>query len=215
MSENKIVDNLYKTQNEFYIKGQEIERESIAKDLHDSTSGILFGIKLQLESIKLNHHNLKPIISELEKQIDNVTDEIKSITKKISPTSLQNFGLLNAIENYIKDPIFKNTDIVINSNINIKRFKSDIEINLFRIIQECLNNAIKHSKTQKAVLTLTLEDNHLFAEIRDYGTGLTLKNKNEGHGLSNIYVRAQIINALIDIYSQTGIGMCIQVKVKV
>lgn len=210
-----MIDSIYKTQNEFYIKGQEIERESIAKDLHDSTSGILFGIKLQLESIKINHQNLNPIITELEKQIDNVTDEIRSITKKISPTSLQNFGLLSAIENYLKDPIFKTTEININSNIGIRRFNRDTEINLFRIIQECLNNAIKHSKTKKVDVTLTLEDNQLFIEIKDYGTGLSVKNKNEGHGLSNIYIRAQIINALIDIYSQSGIGMCVQIKVKV
>lgn len=215
MSESKIFESLYKTQNEFYIKGQEIERELIAKDLHDSTSGILFGMKLQLESIKLNYHDLKSVIQDLESQIDTITNEIKSITRKISPTSLQCFGLLNAIMNYAKDPIFKEIEIVIHSNINTKRFNKDIEINLYRIIQECLNNTLKHSKAKKVDLTINLEEDYLYIEIKDYGTGLSFNKQNEGHGLSNIYVRAQLINAFIDIYSRTGIGMCIQIQVKI
>jgi len=215
LSNDLIIANLYKDQNEFYIKGQDEERAKIAQELHDGTSGSLYGIKLHLQFLKNNSTDASGIISKIEKQIDALSLEIKNITKKISPLTLKNFGLNSSINEYIIDYQLDTTSIEFNCGLGEERFANDLEANVFRIIQECITNILKHAQATTILIDLHKSDNYLQLKIEDNGKGILIAPEHNGNGLSNILYRLQLLNGTIDIISKTHYGTKTQIKIQI
>jgi len=188
---------------------QEIERRRLAKDLHDEVGALLSVLKMgnnQLVKKEVEDESIKKLVNNNKELIDESIGLVRSISKDLVPQTLENFGLIHAIEEFFHK-IEKNSSIefkFLYKNISEKsRFSPKVELSVFRIIQELSNNALKHSEASKIDLILNFENNTLFLIFADNGVGFSmenvLKNPNGGLGIRNIESRLSIINGVLRI----------------
>lgn len=197
------------------LKGQEMERIRLAKEIHDGVGPLLSTIKLNLDSVKKDISNasnktLKKI-DNMEELIVNVSSDIRNISHALMPSALVDFGLLKALQNHCEK---LNNTAKINVNLHHKglndRLNQSIELNLYRIIQELINNAIKYAKAQNINIHIILHKNHtLLLSVEDDGLGFTpdLLANNEGIGLKNVQTRVKAMKGIVNLDSQIGQGV--------
>lgn len=150
---------------EALILAQESERKRIARDLHDGVGQSLLLIKKQLAT---NHE----IISDNNTLIDDTLEEVRTISRNLHPFQLEKFGLTVALNDVI-EKVERSTDLFITSEIeNIDRFFSEKEeIHFFRVIQEALNNIVKHAEATAAKVVVNQNGNSVIAKVMDNGKG--------------------------------------------
>jgi two-component system, NarL family, sensor kinase len=184
------------------------ERDRISKEFHDGISPNLSTIKLIGEAIKSNINN-RQVIDQLPILVDDTINEIRSLINELSPSYIVEYGLSFAL-NKFKENLSKNAivPLQIHSKIEDKRYSTDIEINVYRIIQEAVNNAIKHADALWIKVELEESRHSLFVTISDSGnaSGTNASPMKSNHGILNMNSRAKIINARIntDINPQKG-----------
>jgi signal transduction histidine kinase len=203
------------------IEAQELERKRIAGDLHDSVGQMLSLSKLQLSEIMDFEAGLasaqKQIIDRTAKIIDDTCQEVRNISHNLMPGSLIRLGL-EAVGKDIVRKINSSNKIQASfiSNLNGARFDEKIEISDFRIIQEILNNILKHAKASKIDIILNRHfDEKLELSIADNGTGFDVRDieKSNGIGWKNIYSRLSIINGTMNVNSIKSSGTIINIKI--
>jgi signal transduction histidine kinase len=150
-----------------------------------------------------------------EQEIDSILNEVRNISRNLYPSVLQNLGLEISIEN-LCEKLTEELGLFTTCEINYTHKLSDSkELQLYRIIQEALNNTIKHGVVNAAKVILNSKDNFLYLEIKDNGKGFNyedkIKNKNS-FGLQSILQRAKAIAAKIDITSN-NLGTKILLKI--
>ncbi|HMS41852.1 MAG TPA: two-component regulator propeller domain-containing protein [Pyrinomonadaceae bacterium] len=198
------------------IESQEAERKRIAQELHDGLGQNLLVIK--------NRALLGLAVSEKDEQFDeigeSVTDalsEVRHIAYNLRPLHIERLGLTATIEEMIEDVeaasgIEINCDIVSVDDL----FTKDDEINFYRIVQECLNNIIKHSKATKASVEVFRENGQIILNLKDNGSGFETENLNgnRGLGLNGIAERVKILGGNYSIESEIGKGTSVSVKIE-
>ncbi len=196
------------------ITAQENERAVLAKELHDNINQILSTTRLYIE-----HTLQKKIFSEqlLENSRDYLTkaiDEIRQLSKNLLPPFLEENNLKDAVKE-ITDHISKLSGITfhlqldhIDHVLNNEAFK----ISLFRIIQEQINNIVKHSKASNAWISLIPLKDELKLEIKDDGIGCNMSVKKRGVGLKNIFSRSEIYGGEVTLDSEPGKGFLISIR---
>jgi two-component system NarL family sensor kinase len=195
-AENKI--NL--TNKRLLVTNLENERRRLARDLHDGVGPLLTTIKLYIQN-KIDSGEHKESLKEM---IDTTINEIRQMTNVLMPTSLDKFGIGATLHSYIEN-IQKSIEASIRFEDLTKEEESLIskeqEINIFRIVQELINNSIKHSKATKIRISLTEFDNFLSLYYFDNGTGFDLNKVNLGSGIKNIKERVEIFDGTLQIES--------------
>jgi signal transduction histidine kinase len=186
------------------LQGQENERHRISQELHDGLGQILTATRLKVASLKYkDHDNFYEDKKQIKDLMDKVIAEIKLISNNLMPTGLEDLGLIDALENTFS--LFPDTiEITFDYAYSIKNvtLSQNQNIGLFRIIQEAVNNAIKHSKTTKIFVCIGLDESNLFVEVYDYGVGFDWKNtKLLSNGINNMKERASLINATFELES--------------
>jgi two-component system, NarL family, sensor histidine kinase DegS len=214
--------NQQKFRSVLILEGQEEERKRIAMDVHDGIGQMLTSLKYQIESIDLDDVNrAKQKISEVDEQIKQVIKEVRRITFNLKPTVLGDFGLQAALQVFITE-IGKLTDIelVYKTKGEIERLPQKTENNIFRIIQEAINNAIKYSGADKIEVEMAKEGNDLVITVSDEGKGFDMKlvearstNIESGRGFFNMYERTEYVNGKLDIESGVGKGTRVVLRV--
>lgn len=190
------------------MQSQENERNRIALELHDSIGQKLLLIKNRLlTNIRKEPEQSK---SESLKKISDLTgetiQEIRDISWDLRPQHLDQLGLTTAIETLV-EKVRESSGIKFNLKIdNIDDLiPRENEINLFRIIQESINNIVKHSQATEAFISIKRNNNMFRLEIKDNGIGMNRKVKTEGLGLTGMHERAGILGAELNInFSQTS-----------
>ena len=192
-------------------EGQQKERQRIAEELHDGVLGKLFGTRMSLGFL-----NLTGDAPSLEK-FNNGVDEIQKIEKEIRAIShaLKN-ELLTSQSNFllvIKDLLASQDAIggfktVLNCDklINWPSINENLKINLYRIIQESLQNINKHAKASKVIIDFKLKDKLLVLKIQDDGVGFNVNKTKSGIGLKNIRSRVEKLNGSLSISSTINKG---------
>ncbi len=202
------------------LNAQEKERKRISKDLHDGIGQQLSGIKLAWQKLSSNIANEQPeLYQDLIKMsavVDETAEEVRSISHQMMPQSLQSFGLPSAIEEML-DKSLKYTGIEHEfESFNIEdRYPEELEINLYRVVQELINNMIKHSGASKVQVQLYQNAKQLICLVEDNGVGMEINQDAKGHGMTNIQTRLEAVNGEINIESQKGKGSTFMVKLKV
>jgi two-component system NarL family sensor kinase len=199
----------------------EDERNRVAKDLHDGLGGLLSGVKLSLQSITGNiiisdqqAASLKRVLS----QLDNAISEMRRVAHSMMPESLMRFGLVQAIEDFCYDI---NESKMVHLNFYHhgleQRLDSSAEITLFRVIQELVNNAIKHAAATNILIHLVKNENQLILTVEDNGTGFDVTNikNSKGVGLSNIQSRINFLKGNLEIDSKQDIGTSFYITIPV
>lgn len=194
------------------IKTEEQERQRFAKELHDGLGPLLSVIKMLVSG--LDGHNTPEVNGKIKGNLRQAVDEaisgVRDISANISPHILNNFGLKDAIEAFIKRlGQSENFDVYFTTNLVKERFGYNIEVVLYRVICELINNTLRHANATKVTIDLQLEEGVLYLEYTDNGIGFDLSAVPvpEGMGLNNMRYRLQSGNGDIEIVSEHGKGM--------
>lgn len=193
-----------------HIATLEYERERIAADLHDEIGPTLAAIKMHIELIESNQ-NIKPLSPLINETIKNIS----AISKNLVPTSLKSHGLVETINRLIENfKSVQSTNISFKSNYS-KCVSIEIELQLYRIIQEAIHNSVKHANASQIDIKLHLSKSKLNLMISDNGKGMkTINNKSiSGYGLKSLKNRALIVGGEFDIYTKTGKGTQLQFEI--
>lgn len=181
------------------INLQESERKRIASELHDSVGQKLILIKNKIlrpaKKDKLDEHN-----GDLAEHVADVIQEIRSISYALRPYQMDLLGLTQSVKS-LAEETFDAAGIHADINIyNIdKLFSTSNQMNIYRIIQECLNNIVKHSHAQKGGIEVLKNSDSIQILIWDNGIGIDQQNNPKGLGLRGIHERLQIIQGSINI----------------
>ncbi len=187
---------------------QEQERERIAKDVHDEVSILFSFAKVKLQEItSLNtNHKLDVLLLDVQNAISTGIDGLRRALNLIYPSLFIEFGFIKSIEILVN--LLNSNNLLINIKVPEKPLKltENVELSLFRIIQELLNNAIKHSKADKIDISFDIDESNLFIIVEDNGIGFNETEVTKGLGLSSIRNRILVINGSIKFDSIIGFG---------
>ena len=187
------------------IQGEEQERTRLARDLHDGLGGMLTGVKFQLNSMKgnviLSEENAGTFTKSIS-QIDNAIAEMRRVAHNMMPEALLKFGLDETLKSYC-DSVSENSKLTISyQSFGMEnRLEQTTEIVLYRIVQELLNNTIKHAKATKSNIQLTKNGTLITLTVEDNGKGFDINVIKNGIGLSNINHRVEYLNGKMDVQS--------------
>ena len=200
------------------LQGQELERARMAKDLHDGLGGMLSGVKLSLSSMKGNQ-----IISEehavlFQKsilQLDSAISEMRRVAHNMMPEALLKFGLADAV-NDLCQWLSENGNIRAHfEKINFDdRLSSDQEVVAYRMIQELVNNAIKHSACKSIIVQLSKNENIVQLLVEDDGKGFDtgMLNSAKGMGYENLNNRVDYLKGTLSIKSEKEKGTSVMIE---
>jgi len=191
------------------IESEENERMRISQELHDGLGPILTTIKLYLQCLqRADALNDK---LELVGQTLDITEEailnVKEISNKLSPHVLTKYGLKTAIESFINK-----INVAGRLNISTKillpdKLQHNIEILLYRVVIECLNNTVKYANAQHVSISIYAENELLILKYADNGKGFDFTAVKKGLGLLNIQNRVETMNGIFNINASEGTGM--------
>ncbi|TAH21694.1 MAG: PAS domain S-box protein [Cytophagales bacterium] len=191
------------------IQGQEDERRRVAMELHDGVGQILTALQMQVNYLKMqeNLHAPEQELVPMAQLVDSAKQEVRRISYNLMPSVLNDFGIADAVQN-LCTVMSHNTNIEIDADIDLNdiRFPSQIEIGIFRIAQEVINNAIKYSEADSIKVQLYDEETQIRLEITDNGKGFNVNEIARGNGLANLSQRANLLNGTLSIESEEGKG---------
>jgi PAS domain S-box-containing protein len=200
------------------LDGQEKERAEIGKELHDNINQILSTTKLYLELAKNDNQERMSLINRSAGNIHNAIHEIRNISRSLVPASIGDLGLVDSVTDLVESiQTTRAIHVEFYPAGNVDEKISDkAKLMLFRIIQEQVNNVLKHSGAHNLIIELILEDaeNRIELSITDDGKGFNPdKVKKKGLGLSNIMSRADLFDGKVTILSSPGRGCKLRVQV--
>ncbi len=195
------------------LNGEEGERSRLSKEMHDGLGPMLTTMKMSIQSTNLSVPTKKNILNH----IDETIKEVRRMSNNLMPSVLADFGAGEAIGNLV-DQINKSSDIKIrykNDMPSEAKIDDSIQITLYRVAQESINNAIKHSKAKEIKLSITAFDNRVSFFVSDNGIGFDPKKSTNGNGLRNMKERVKLANGTLDIDSQpTGTTLEIEIPIE-
>jgi signal transduction histidine kinase len=214
--------NQQKFRSVLILEGQEEERKRIAMDIHDGIGQMLTSLKFQIESINLKEvSKAESKISEIDQLIKQIIKEVRKVTFNLKPTVLGDYGLQAALNVFIQE-IGKLIDIklIYKTEGELYRLPQKIENNIFRIIQEAINNAIKYSEADVIEVFLRQTESDMTILVKDEGKGFDPKivearsvNIESGRGFFNMYERTEYVNGRLEIVSDPGKGTTVTLSV--
>ena len=191
------------------IDTQEKERQRLAKDLHDSIIQPLSAIKFFIGSATnlAKSQKLKSILVTCGDALNGLIIEMRNICFNLMPNSLEEFGLVKAIQAFCSRFLFdKKTKIKIEQNCKLPDLSSEINIDLYRITQEFINNSIKHGEASNIRISFICDKKTLKVNLSDDGKGFDSKGYRKGMGLQNVKSRVKSHKGTLNIISSIGKG---------
>ncbi|MDE6451632.1 MAG: sensor histidine kinase [Odoribacter sp.] len=202
------------------IRTEEQERQRFAKELHDGLGPLLSVIKMLVSGLdgnKAPEMNDK-IKLNLRQAVDEAIAGVRNISANISPHILNNFGLRDAVEAFIKRlRQSEEFTVCFTTNLTNERFGYNAEVILYRVICELINNTLRHAAASRVSIDIQLEEGCLYLEYTDNGIGFDVQTiaRHDGMGLNNMRYRLQSGNGDIEIVSEHGKGMRANAYIKV
>jgi len=191
------------------VEGQEEERKRIARELHDGIGVLLSNVKMQFTSLIDKSPENKEMFDKATSVLNQASMDVRRISHDMMPGNLSKFGLIAAIEDLFEeiDETGKISAKMTNE-IGGERFSENKEIMLYRIIQELVNNTIKHAGANSISLSLNKSDGHILVNYADNGKGFDQGKAKEvkSMGLKNIHDRVKFLGGELSIESSIGKG---------
>ncbi|MBL7994872.1 PAS domain S-box protein [bacterium] len=206
------------------VETQEEERRRIAKELHDALGQMLvaakFNIDILEDQLEATGETTRKLTSDVKNLLNQIMLEVRRISYNLMPSILEDFGLPPAL-NQLCEQLSKNENLRIQfvySGME-KRLPGVVEIGLYRIAQEALNNIVKHAKAHEAIIQLIKDKKTVTLIVEDDGLGFNSDEAERGQhrrgmGLINMRERAESISALFSLNSQPGRGTEVIVQLK-
>ena len=192
---------------------KEAERSDIGKELHDNVNQLLGASRLYLDMAKRGDVNTHMYLSRSSEYTLAAIEEIRKLTQGLTTDIIKNLGLQTAIKNIVADTMETSS---VKISCIFKRFTEDVvtdkfKLNALRIVQEQLNNILKHAKATRVAINLLQNKKSILLTISDDGIGFDTTKKRKGSGLGNIKSRAASYNGTADFVSRTGKGCVLTV----
>ena len=205
-------------------RAQEEERKRIARELHDDTAQALFAISRQMDNFIRDNvglsHQQRTVLQDIRQRIGVSLQGIRRFSQDLRPSIIDDLGLLPAVQWLVKQ---KSEDSGIDIELKIlgkeQRLLPEMELILFRVVQEALTNAGKHAQATAAGVNLEFTDSQVAVTIRDNGKGFQLPDtvgdlSHSGKlGLVGMHERVSLLSGSLDIQSQPGKGTTVKVSV--
>jgi len=191
------------------MEGQEAERTRIAKDLHDGLGGLLSTVKAHFGNIQSEIKKIESlqVYNRAQEMMDEACEEVRRISHNLMPGALRLEGLKTAIEQLGKELSEAHTFEVKVEAINFNsRMQETQEVFIFRIIQETLNNIVKHANAKNVLIQISETDDEYHFIIEDDGKGFDPIQIKSGLGLKSIQSRVDFLKGNLDIDTRPGIG---------
>lgn len=207
------------------MQAQEGERKRIAQELHDQVGQMLQSMKMNLDRIKRNLSNepqrmedTKDWLLDTEKLLSQTIDDIRTLTFNLRPSMLDDFGLFSTLRWYTEDYSRRsNVKVTLKGKEDKYRFPLEIEVNLYRIIQEALTNVIKHAVATEVTIFLYHKNSCAILSVKDNGRGFdNIKlsgSPHKGTGIYNMKERVNLLGGSFEIISKPGKGTRINVRI--
>jgi PAS domain S-box-containing protein len=206
------------------IEAQEAERLRVARELHDGVNQVLASVKMRLRKVEEISSQLNPaareILSRCHRLIVQALEENRRIAYNLHPSDLDELGLVAACQNFCQE-LCSRTHMTVTCNATPlrQRLAAVVELNLFRIVQEAVNNVEKHAQAKTVRVRIFHKDDTMILRIRDDGCGFDSKaskagkGKWRGNGLSNMRQRALSVGGTCEVKSVLKKGTLITVRV--
>jgi signal transduction histidine kinase/Tfp pilus assembly protein PilF len=202
-------ENRYQTESiKAITEAQEKERQRLARDLHDSVGSMLVSLRNKL----IGSQKKKEEIDLLDK----VNREIRQLSHDMMPGTLKKFGLETAIKSEL-EITNQHTGLKTGlSSLGIsKKLPDNIEVQIYRVIQETIQNTIKHARASTLNISIFTNNNHLHLMVEDDGIGFIDKKNKEGLGLKNIETRVKLLNGKLNVDSHPQSGTVVNIDIPV
>jgi two-component system, NarL family, sensor kinase len=203
------------------MKGQEEERSRIAKDLHDGLGGLLSGTKLSFTTMKENLILTPENAIQFDKSLsmlDSTMSDLRKVAHNLMPEALVKFGLNEALKDFCYGIQSTKTVSVIYQKLGTdEKYENTTEVFIYRIVQELVNNALKHAQAKEILVQLATHKNSIHITVEDDGIGYDTEaiQTKKGNGLSNIEYRVNYLNGTIDTVSSVNKGTSVNIEFKV
>lgn len=211
ISERRILNTVLRT--------EEKERLRFSKDLHDGLGPLLSSAKMSVSALAADKtdERSREILRNASYVIDEAIRSLREISVNLSPHILKDFGLARAVSNFIGRLPHSGMRIHFSTNLHAERFDADIEVILYRVICELINNSIKHSGAAEASVSLIRIDSLIRLDYRDNGCGFETGGveQQEGMGIANIRSRISSLKGDFTLSSSPGRGMKALVEVHI
>ena len=210
------------TATENVLKGEEQERTRLAKDLHDGLGGMLSGIKYALNTMKGNlimtPENSQAFERSLD-MLDSSIQEMRRVAHNMMPEALVKFGLDTAMNDFCND-ISKSGALQISyQSIGLENemVEQTTAITIYRIVQELINNTMKHAAAKTAIIQVTKSGSQMAITVEDDGTGFdtAILKQSRGIGWSNIQNRVEFLKGTLDVQSEKEKGTSVHIELNV
>lgn len=214
--------NEQKIRSSSLMEGQEKERKKIARELHDGLGQMLTALKFNIEGLKgAKSKREQTRLEEIKQFMLETIKETRRISFNLMPTVLNDFGIVSAFK-HLSDQVSNHSGIhiIFENKSSVQRLNKTVEINLYRIVQEALNNAVKYAEANEVRIVLGSDEKNLQLIIMDNGVGFNknpLESKknliSSGNGISNIQERTSLINGNFKIETAPGKGTKIHIDI--
>ncbi|MGC9195240.1 MAG: ATP-binding protein [Syntrophobacteraceae bacterium] len=201
------------------LRVQEDERKRIARELHDSIGSSLSAVKFFIENLggRLNENpGVQDALRALSRAMEHAIDESRRIISDLRPSMLDDLGIISTIGWFCREFESIYSDMAVKKDICIEesQIPQKLKIIIFRIIQEAMNNAAKHSKAGQIQLSISLENGSIILCVKDDGIGFqrdatASKACGTGFGLTSMRERAELSGGKFEIESSPGSGACV------
>lgn len=199
------------------IAAQEEERKRISKDLHDGIGAQLSGLKMGWQNLSSGIGKDNPEmfnkLMDLTKILDDTAGEVRNLSHQMMPKALSEMGLVPAINDMLYKALEHSNIKYYFDHHKIDRYDESVEIGLYRVCQELINNIIKHSGADEVSVQLFKSKEHLILMVEDNGVGMG-SGKSNGHGIMNIRTRLNAVEGDVNYQPGAQKGTVATVKIK-
>ncbi len=203
------------------IEAEENERKKIAADLHDGVGQMMSAAKMNLSVFEneFNFDNEKQRLGfeNIIGMVDESYKEIRNVSHQMMPNALLKSGLANAVREFISKIDDRIIKVALHTEGLNERLDGNIETVLYRVIQECVNNVLKHAQANHLDISILKDKNEVSVTIEDNGVGFNFadKEKFEGIGLKNIASRIKYLQGNIDFSSEKNKGTLVAIHIPI
>jgi len=213
----------------FYVRqitrAQEDERKRIARELHDDTAQALIDLSRRLDDLATSHEQLSESamgrLEELHELIDGILRDVRRFSRDLRPSVLDDLGLLPALEGLMADVKEARVETELKVYGDRRRLPPEVELVLFRIVQEALSNVRRHSQASQVATVVEFGEGGVRITVDDNGQGFELPDRTGDLatagklGLIGMHERAQLLGGTLAVHSEPGKGTTVTVDVPV
>lgn len=205
-------------------KAQEEERKRIARELHDESIQDLAILSLDIEAVTRSRSRLSRVtvksLEQIQEKVNHIAGELSRLSRALRPSALDQLGLVPAVKVLMRD-LRKADGITTNLEVigQVQRLSPEVELGLFRIVQEAVRNVRKHSEAATAVITVEFDPDKVVVSVTDDGKGFELPKRLSDFtamgrlGLVGMQERAQLFKGSFSVQSEVGKGTTVRVEV--